>query len=277
MSDAALFREVFLMLITLFVSLFHLKELSTCIVPMHWWVIIEWLFLIFLAISIFSQGFRFALGSILIIVASVLFAIWNLVGTVMVILSWIYTPTCIPSFIQRGLVSLVILMSTCTVYFFFVLCSAGISSFNVYFHNVRRDADWLNRVERGEVRAEQAIRNNSGVDTYKLSNDETVSLVQHCTSKYDSARQAQYRDTTCSICMSDFLNNETILTFPTCHHIFHSPCILEWLNTRSNCPMCRQGIRSGLYREIEARNTAAPLVATGGAYQPGQAELQRLV
>lgn len=45
-------------------------------------------------------------------------------------------------------------------------------------------------------------------------------------------------DLACAIC-KDSLSVGTIVNELPCSHIFHSPCILPWLNVRNSCPLCR--------------------------------------
>lgn len=45
-------------------------------------------------------------------------------------------------------------------------------------------------------------------------------------------------DLACAIC-KDSLSVGTIVNQLPCSHIFHSPCILPWLNVRNSCPLCR--------------------------------------
>jgi hypothetical protein len=42
----------------------------------------------------------------------------------------------------------------------------------------------------------------------------------------------------CIICLSNFLKDEFIITL-SCSHIFHSPCLKEWISIKSTCPLCR--------------------------------------
>lgn len=55
--------------------------------------------------------------------------------------------------------------------------------------------------------------------------------------------------TDCSVCLSEFQEDETLRLLPKCNHAFHIPCIDTWLRSHTNCPMCRAGIM----------NNAAPL------------------
>ncbi|KAG6792014.1 hypothetical protein POTOM_001151 [Populus tomentosa] len=48
--------------------------------------------------------------------------------------------------------------------------------------------------------------------------------------------------TDCSVCLSEFQEDESIRLLPKCSHAFHVPCIDTWLRSHSNCPLCRANI-----------------------------------
>ncbi|KAJ9538072.1 hypothetical protein OSB04_030805 [Centaurea solstitialis] len=48
--------------------------------------------------------------------------------------------------------------------------------------------------------------------------------------------------TDCSVCLSDFEEDETLRLLPKCNHAFHVSCIDTWLRSHTNCPLCRAGI-----------------------------------
>ncbi|KAB5564231.1 hypothetical protein DKX38_004285 [Salix brachista] len=48
--------------------------------------------------------------------------------------------------------------------------------------------------------------------------------------------------TDCSVCLSEFEEDESIRLLPKCSHAFHVPCIDTWLRSHSNCPLCRSNI-----------------------------------
>jgi len=47
----------------------------------------------------------------------------------------------------------------------------------------------------------------------------------------------------CSICQSDFENNDKIKKLNPCHHMYHSDCINHWLKNEKTCPICKQVIQ----------------------------------
>ena len=46
----------------------------------------------------------------------------------------------------------------------------------------------------------------------------------------------------CSVCLSEFEENESLRLLPKCNHAFHVPCIDTWLKSQSSCPLCRSNI-----------------------------------
>ncbi|XP_073292571.1 uncharacterized protein [Primulina huaijiensis] len=48
--------------------------------------------------------------------------------------------------------------------------------------------------------------------------------------------------TDCAVCLNEFQEDETLRLLPKCSHAFHIPCIDTWLNSHTNCPVCRAGI-----------------------------------
>ena len=53
----------------------------------------------------------------------------------------------------------------------------------------------------------------------------------------------------CSICLSEFDNNERIMLLPECKHVFHIDCIKEWFKRNHICPFCRNNVRRALKRK----------------------------
>ena len=49
----------------------------------------------------------------------------------------------------------------------------------------------------------------------------------------------------CSICYDD--PDQTMVHLPTCKHLYHRKCILSWLQSHLNCPLCRQSINASSF------------------------------
>jgi hypothetical protein len=43
----------------------------------------------------------------------------------------------------------------------------------------------------------------------------------------------------CSVCWEDFTAEERVAELP-CNHIYHEPCIVPWMQSNNNCPICRR-------------------------------------
>ncbi|ERM94915.1 hypothetical protein AMTRI_Chr07g80280 [Amborella trichopoda] len=43
----------------------------------------------------------------------------------------------------------------------------------------------------------------------------------------------------CAVCLTEFRDGERLRILPKCIHAFHIDCIDTWLQTHSNCPLCR--------------------------------------
>ena len=59
--------------------------------------------------------------------------------------------------------------------------------------------------------------------------------------KYDSRKE-----TSCSICLTDFERVDIIKVFHKCGHIFHKKCLLEWLKKSNLCPLCKYDLTNDI-------------------------------
>lgn len=44
----------------------------------------------------------------------------------------------------------------------------------------------------------------------------------------------------CSICLSDYWETDTVRVLSECRHFFHVSCVDPWLKLHSTCPICRK-------------------------------------
>ncbi|XP_023735496.1 E3 ubiquitin-protein ligase RING1 [Lactuca sativa] len=54
--------------------------------------------------------------------------------------------------------------------------------------------------------------------------------------------QGLIEGTDCSVCLSEFEDDESLRLLPKCSHAFHVPCIDTWLRSHKTCPLCRAPI-----------------------------------
>ncbi|CAN8280526.1 unnamed protein product [Cochlearia groenlandica] len=48
----------------------------------------------------------------------------------------------------------------------------------------------------------------------------------------------------CSVCLTEFEENDEGRVLPKCGHVFHVDCIDTWFRSRSSCPLCRAPVQS---------------------------------
>jgi len=60
--------------------------------------------------------------------------------------------------------------------------------------------------------------------------------------KYKKGDAGSVGVTDCSVCLSEFEDDESVRLLPKCSHVFHAPCIDTWLKSHSSCPLCRAAI-----------------------------------
>ncbi|VVB10523.1 unnamed protein product [Arabis nemorensis] len=70
-------------------------------------------------------------------------------------------------------------------------------------------------------------------------NPSVISSIKVC--KY-SKNDGVVEGTDCSVCLSEFEEEETLRLLPKCKHAFHLSCIDTWLRSHTNCPLCRAPI-----------------------------------
>lgn len=56
--------------------------------------------------------------------------------------------------------------------------------------------------------------------------------------KYDKS-DGVIDGTDCTVCMSEFEGGDVLRLLPNCKHAFHISCIDTWLQSHTNCPLCR--------------------------------------
>lgn len=70
--------------------------------------------------------------------------------------------------------------------------------------------------------------------------------------------------TECSVCLSEFEEDETLRLLPKCSHAFHVPCIDTWLRSHTNCPMCRAPIVNNVAQALPPEQPNVESSASAG-------------
>ncbi|XP_073221693.1 RING-H2 finger protein ATL16-like [Cicer arietinum] len=81
------------------------------------------------------------------------------------------------------------------------------------------------------------IRNRGGVDESIIQKIPTFQFTKGDGDEYDHQSVKG-----CVVCLSSFQEQDMLKVLPNCSHYFHLDCINIWLQTNSNCPLCRTSI-----------------------------------
>eukprot|EP00434_Breviolum_minutum_P022870 symbB.v1.2.020179.t1/scaffold1684.1/size105940/2 len=58
-------------------------------------------------------------------------------------------------------------------------------------------------------------------------------------------------DTECAICLGNDSTQESWRALPCSHH-FHKDCLVDWLNRKMRCPLCRMDLQSAYHNQVAA-------------------------
>ncbi|KAF3326471.1 hypothetical protein FCM35_KLT08101 [Carex littledalei] len=81
-----------------------------------------------------------------------------------------------------------------------------------------------------------ARRKGRGIDPKAI---ETFPLINYAAVKHMRASNSPLE---CAICLSEFLDDDTLRLLPGCRHVFHVNCIDTWLADHKTCPVCRSDL-----------------------------------
>lgn len=87
---------------------------------------------------------------------------------------------------------------------------------------------------------QQNRRENCQVSTFGLDDAQIKSIAVFKYKKGDAFFSTAVTD--CSVCLSEFQDDESVRLLPMCNHVFHLPCIDTWLKSNSSCPLCRSSV-----------------------------------
>lgn len=117
------------------------------------------------------------------------------------------------------------------------------------FTNMPRDVNPRPRYTRQSPSTTNPISTgddqNKGVEKLRreVYNPGVQRLSQYNNGDYNSRAKSQEKRNNedgkrCVICLDDFEPRETVTLTP-CHHMFHDNCIVPWVKSRGQCPVCR--------------------------------------
>lgn len=71
-------------------------------------------------------------------------------------------------------------------------------------------------------------------------------------SRFDEKGDEEYEEK-CAICLDDFEPKEVIIRTP-CNHMFHEDCIVPWVKSHGQCPVCRFAIGERMRQNLVPPN-----------------------
>ncbi|KAG2300639.1 hypothetical protein Bca4012_012391 [Brassica carinata] len=77
--------------------------------------------------------------------------------------------------------------------------------------------------------------------------------------------------TDCSVCLSEFEEDEMLRLLPKCSHAFHVNCIDAWLLSHKNCPLCRAPVFTSEVRNKKTE-TSHHQISESGTSNGGEEE-----
>lgn len=89
--------------------------------------------------------------------------------------------------------------------------------------------------------------------------------------KFEKETHVKEVGSECPVCLSVFADGEKVSQLSVCKHSFHAVCIDKWLNSQSNCPVCRASI------PVKGPNGTPPASARDDDRQQGLPDASNLV
>ena len=83
-----------------------------------------------------------------------------------------------------------------------------------------------------------------------------------------------FKEELCPICYSDV---EQPLLSPCCSRVFCGGCIVQWLDRKCSCPMCRMDLRPGQMKKLVSQEEKNAIVESGCAAAGGQGPQEPLL
>lgn len=123
-----------------------------------------------------------------------------------------------------------ILASAFLLVSYYTVISKYCGNMNSSRRNASNDGNEDSNANQNQANGELWQVSRAGLD------EALIKLITVC--KYNKG-DGLVEGTDCSVCLSEFEENDSLRLLPKCSHAFHLPCIDMWLKSHSNCPLCR--------------------------------------
>lgn len=232
--------------------LFEWDNFKGCVQPIHWWLLLSYVFVICFRISHFlgnyqsGQGDDFLLNlrqqrtlpRILVKLTWLMllptFAVWTVTGSIWFRDVMRYTPDCLPVGAHPWFIG-----------FWQVL-----SYLWIFVHVAFGSIAWV--LEKRVQAAESGIREIEDADSISrwgpmssfssyaaLPWTKNAGLSPGDIEQLSTETWSQGEGAECAVCLCDFDEGDAIRRLPGCGHTFHKSCIDLWVLRRADCPLCK--------------------------------------
>ncbi|XP_073274011.1 RING-H2 finger protein ATL38-like [Primulina huaijiensis] len=89
----------------------------------------------------------------------------------------------------------------------------------------------------------RALRSDLSTLEHGLHGLEPIVVSNFPTKKYRELCFSSKENTLCTVCLSEYHDEDTLRILPLCGHSFHATCIDIWLHRHFTCPVCRISLR----------------------------------
>ncbi|GFZ14633.1 hypothetical protein Acr_24g0008230 [Actinidia rufa] len=84
-----------------------------------------------------------------------------------------------------------------------------------------------------------AARSDLSILERSLHGLDPLTVANFRTKKYSDSFSSNTKDAQCTVCLSEYDEEDILRILPYCGHSFHKTCIDKWLLQHSTCPVCR--------------------------------------
>lgn len=269
--------ELIVYLITGFVIISAFKDYSKCPYNLDYWNIGQFSSLICLRLgslqaqaTIHNLWLRFCatvcISNILWCFAGLVLIIWIPLGLVWFCIIVFQSPKCTNVWNQVEMGSIIIITNLCLFSVIYILCK---EFKNMIMHAFRRGDvtqelnDQIYETQLLDPNFDQneyIEREQDVLDQLGFTEKELDLLKEKFTYKFkktgNSVKIDEEKEGTvvncdpCSICYSQFKNEDLVVGLPSCLHKYHYQCVKVWLEKKPICPICRSNARLGMLREL---------------------------
>ena len=72
---------------------------------------------------------------------------------------------------------------------------------------------------------------------------------------YDLYKNKDSEMTDCTICLVEFMPSDDIIVLPCDEkHYFHKKCAIDWLQMKTECPLCRKDFSDDILKHVKTSN-----------------------